>query len=59
VARSDRQKGIDPTWPEEEPGEHPVSELVADRQASLSPYGDISFPLPRTSYVHPVTVINR
>jgi hypothetical protein len=53
---------IDPKWPAEsyEHG-HPVSELASDRQGSLSPFGDATFPVPpeTLTYVHPVTVINR
>lgn len=59
TARSARYSGVDPTWPVHEPGEHAVTELVATMQGSLSPYGDTTFPLDRTSYEHPVTVINR
>lgn len=59
MARSEKTKGIDPTWPAHEPGEHAVTELVAAVQASLSPYGDVTFPLKKTPYEHPVTVINR
>lgn len=58
-AASDR---IDPKWPGGENGhDHPVSELAADRQGSLSPYGDEEFPVPADTlpYVHPVTEINR
>ena len=52
---------IDPTWPRHQEGEHPVSELAADRQGALSPFGDITFPLPadELGYEHPVTEINR
>jgi hypothetical protein len=58
-AKSDR---IDPEWPSgATDGEHPISELAADRQGSLSPFGDEAFPVPaeRLQYVHPVTEINR
>lgn len=58
-AQPERSKGIDPTWPAHAPGDHPVTELVAAVQGSLSPYGDTAFPLTKTSYQHPVTVINR
>ncbi len=52
--------GIDPHWPaDDDLGNHPVSELVADRQGSLSPYGDLAFPLESVGYKHPVTEINR
>ena len=56
-ARSDY---VDPTWPGSA-GDHPVGEIVSDRQGSLSPFGDESFPVPAETlqYKHPVTVINR
>lgn len=54
-----RSEHIDPTWPEVPRGEHVVTEFVTDRQGSLSPFGDVEFPLPNTSYRHPKTVINR
>lgn len=56
-----RDKGIDPTWPEHDADNHPVTELVSDRQGSLSPFGDLVFPLESAElpYVHPHTVINR
>lgn len=50
---------IDPSWPEVPDGEHPVSELAADRQGALSPYGDVTFPLDTVPYVHPETEINK
>ena len=54
-----RSKGVDPTWPEYEDGEHPVTELNTHVQGALSPYGEVEFPLPSVPYVHPTTVINR
>lgn len=59
MASSERPKGMEPTWPQLEEGQHAVTELVADVQGSLSPYGDLQFPLRKTGYQHPVTVINR
>ncbi len=53
------QSRIDPTWPDLPDGEHPVSELASPVQGSLSPFGDIEFPLAEVPYVHPVTEINR
>lgn len=52
---------IDPAWPRDPDGKSPVSELASDRQGSLSPFGDVSFPLPEGSvpYEHPVTRINK
>ncbi|WP_408640360.1 hypothetical protein [Saccharomonospora marina] len=61
VAKSDdrKRKRIDPTWPEVPVGEHPVSELAADRQGALSPFGDVTFPLDSVPYEHPHTEINK
>lgn len=58
---SKRGKGVDPTWPEVPEGAHPVTELNSDRAGSLSPFGDVTFPLDAADlpYVHPTTVINR
>ena len=60
VAKGDKGKNskIDPSWPGE-PGEHPVTELAADRQGALSPFGEVTFPLDSVPYVHPETEINR
>lgn len=62
MAKADKQRDrIDPSWPEDPPdGGHPVSELAADRQGSLSPYGEVTFPVdPGTlPYIHPETKIN-
>lgn len=56
-----RGKGVDPTWPEVEEGDHVLSEFNAETQGALSPFGDIAFPLPpdQLPYVHPTTIINR
>lgn len=59
VAKAAPQGRIDPTWPQLPDGEHPVSELAAPVQGSLSPFGDLEFPLDQVPYVHPVTEINR
>jgi hypothetical protein len=52
---------IDNGWPTRDPEDHPVSELASDRVGALSPFGDVTFPLPATDlpYVHPVTVVNK
>lgn len=50
---------IDPSWPELPEGEHPVSELASTMQGSLSPFGDVEFPLETVPYEHPVTKINK
>jgi hypothetical protein len=38
-----------------------VSELATDRAGALSPFGDVTFPVPSDDlpYVHPVTIVNR
>lgn len=58
-AKKVAEERIDPSWPQLQDGEHPVSELAADRQGSLSPFGDVSFPLKSVPYEHPETEINR
>jgi hypothetical protein len=58
-AKSDR---VDPKWPAESYDHgHPVGEITSDRQGSLSPFGDETFPVASDTlpYVHPITVINR
>ena len=52
---------VDNGWPTRDPEEHAVSELAADRVGALSPFGDITFPLPASDlpYLHPVTVVNK
>jgi hypothetical protein len=53
---------IDNGWPTRDvEDDHAVSELAADRTGALSPFGDLTFPLPADElpYTHPVTIINR
>lgn len=59
--KADKKTVVDPGWPQVSEGDHAVSELNADRQGALSPFGEVEFPLPgdQVPYVHPVTVINR
>jgi hypothetical protein len=59
VADGTRGIRIDPAWPELPDGHHPVTELAAPVQGSLSPFGDVEFPLDSVNYEHPETVINR
>jgi hypothetical protein len=54
-----RTHRIDPSWPDLPDGEHPVTELAAPVQGSLSPFGDVQFPVEEVPYVHPVTEINK
>lgn len=57
--QADRKRTPDPNWPtSEDDHDHPVTELAADRQGSLSPYGEVAFPVTETPYVHPETEIN-
>ena len=52
---------VDNGWPVSADGDHAVSELAADRTGALSPFGELTFPLPVEDlpYTHPVTVINK
>jgi hypothetical protein len=59
VAEGTRRARIDPSWPQLPDGDHPVTELAAPVQGSLSPFGDLEFPLDSVPYEHPVTEINR
>ena len=60
MAKQPNPARIDPTWPQGEADEeHPVSELAADMQGALSPFGNVTFPLDQVPYVHPDTKINR
>ena len=59
--KSQKTRYVDNGWPASAEGDHPVSELAADRTGALSPFGDLTFPLPVEDlpYTHPVTVINK
>jgi len=63
VADKEAQKNryVDNGWPVHDGDGHAVSELAADRTGALSPFGDLTFPLPAEDlpYTHPVTVINK
>lgn len=60
MAKAGKRNRIDPEWPEAGGDAHPVSELAADRQGALSPFGDdMTFPLERVPYEHPETEINK
>ncbi|GAY09051.1 hypothetical protein [Pseudonocardia sp. N23] len=59
MSQPSRPARIDPNWPQLPDGEHPVTELLGDVQGSLSPFGELEFPLDEVPYVHPVTEINR
>jgi hypothetical protein len=60
--KSQKSQYIDNGWPTlDGDDDHAVSELAADRTGALSPYGDITFPVPADElpYTHPVTVVNK
>ncbi|GAB3077238.1 hypothetical protein [Corynebacterium aquatimens] len=53
---------INPAWPANTPGGHPVTELSSKLAGASSPYGDdliLPRPWEETGYVHPTTRINR
>ena len=56
-----KNRYVDNGWPAGGDDDHAVSELAADRTGALSPFGEVTFPLPAEElpYTHPVTVINR
>jgi hypothetical protein len=56
-----KSRYVDNGWPDYGEDSHPVSELAADRTGALSPYGELTFPLPTDElpYIHPVTTINK
>ena len=56
-----KSRYVDHGWPAYDEDDHAVSELAADRTGALSPFGDVTFPLPADElpYTHPVTEINK
>ena len=63
MADEKRQKNkyVDPGWPTTDVEDHAVSELAADRTGALSPFGDVTFPLPpdEIPFIQSATVINK
>lgn len=61
TAVAEKKKYVDNGWPEVADGEHAVSEFTSNRSGSLSPFGDITFPLDPSDlpYLHPRTTVNR
>ncbi len=61
VADDKKNRYVDPGWPKTEGDDHPVSELAADRTGALSPFGDVTFPLPADElpFIQSVTVVNK
>lgn len=64
ATRAGRQKTnlVEPTWFGSEDGGPPLTELLAENQGALSPFGeDARFPLPASevNYQHPTAKPNR
>jgi len=59
--KQQKKKYIDPGWPTTDVDDHAVSELATDRTGALSPFGDVTFPVPADElpFIQSVTVINR
>jgi len=60
--KTQKSRYIDNGWPETGgDDDHAVSELATDRTGALSPFGDITFPVPADDlpYTHPNTVVNK
>lgn len=60
--KGQKKRYVDPGWPQlDGEDEHAVSELATDRTGALSPFGELTFPLPSEDipYVHPSTVVNK
>lgn len=61
VADDKKTKYVDPGWPTTDADDHAVSELAADRTGALSPFGDITFPVPADElpFIQSATVVNK
>ncbi len=61
VADDKKNRYVDPGWPTTDADDHAVSELAADRTGALSPFGDVTFPLPAEElpFIQAVTVVNK
>ena len=60
--KSQTSQYVDNGWPElDGEDDHAVSELATDRTGALSPFGEITFPVPadQLPYIHPITVVNK
>jgi hypothetical protein len=60
--KKQKNRYVDPGWPEVNgEDDHAVSEAATDRTGALSPFGDLTFPLPADElpYTHPITVVNK
>ncbi len=61
MADDKKNRYVDPGWPATDADDHAVSELATDRTGALSPFGDLTFPLPAEElpFIQSVTVINK
>ncbi|WP_166906443.1 hypothetical protein [Mycobacterium sp. DL440] len=62
VADNKKNQYVDNGWPALSDGDdHAVSELATDRTGALSPFGDLTFPLPAEDlpFIQSATVVNR
>lgn len=62
VADNKKNHYVDNGWPVLSDGDdHAVSELATDRTGALSPFGDVTFPLPAEElpFIQSATVVNR
>jgi hypothetical protein len=60
--KSEKSPYVDNGWPVlDGDDDHAISELAADRTGALSPFGDITFPVPAEDlpYTHPITEVNK
>jgi hypothetical protein len=60
--KKQKNRYVDPGWPElDGDDDHAVSEAATDRTGALSPFGELTFPLPADElpYTHPITVVNK
>ena len=62
VADNNKKQYVDNGWPAlAGEDDHAVTELASDRTGALSPFGDVTFPLPAEElpFIQSVTVVNR
>ncbi|MFP7366564.1 hypothetical protein SFC07_12450 [Corynebacterium callunae] len=62
MANVEKKHFVDPAWPEHQPGEHVVTEIISQLAGASSPWGDekeFPYPAEELGYVHPYTRINR
>ena len=62
TAKHSKKRYVDNGWPVLSDGDdHAVSELATDRTGALSPFGDVTFPLPAAElpFIQSATIINK